>query len=87
MSEPRDISTAFLIFFFRQNSQAFPTETIQAARVDGLSEIAIYFKSYMPIMMPTYAAAAIVTFMSAWNNYLWPLIVMQSNSMRNKEIG
>ncbi len=76
------ISTAFLIFFFRQNSQAFPTETIQAARVDGLSEIAIYFKIYMPIMMPTYAAAAIVTFMSAWNNYLWPLIVMQSNSMR-----
>ncbi len=76
------ISTAFLIFFFRQNSQAFPLETIQAARVDGLSEIGIYLKIYMPIMSPTFAAAAIVTFMNAWNNYLWPLIVMQSNNMR-----
>ncbi|MBR1912139.1 MAG: carbohydrate ABC transporter permease [Treponema sp.] len=76
------ISTAFLIFFFRQNSQAFPLETIQAARVDGLSEVGIYFRVYMPIMSPTFAAAAIVTFMNGWNNYLWPLIVMQTNSMR-----
>ena len=76
------ISTAFLIFFFRQNSQAFPIETIQAARVDGLNEFAIYLKVYCPIMAPTFAAAAIVTFMNAWNNYMWPLIVMQSQQMQ-----
>ena len=76
------VSTAFLIFFFRQNSQAFPLETIQAARVDGLSEFGIYFRVYMPIMSPTFAAAAIVTFMNAWNNYMWPLIVLQKNNMR-----
>ncbi|WP_320127587.1 carbohydrate ABC transporter permease [uncultured Sphaerochaeta sp.] len=72
------ISTAFLIFFFRQSSQSFPIETIQAARVDGLGEFGIFFRIYVPIMSPTFAAAAIVTFMAAWNNYLWPLIIMQS---------
>ena len=76
------ISTAFLIFFFRQNSKAFPIETIQAARVDGLNEFNIYLRVYCPIMAPTFAAAAIVTFMNAWNNYMWPLIVMQSQKMQ-----
>ena len=76
------ISTAFLIFFFRQNSMSFPIETIQAARVDGLSEFMIYCRVYLPTMKPTFAAAAIVTFMNGWNNYLWPLIVMQSQKMQ-----
>ncbi len=76
------VSTAFLIFFFRQNSVTFPLETIQAARVDGLGEFSIYLKIYLPIMAPTFAAAAIVTFMNNWNNYMWPLIVMQSQEMQ-----
>ncbi|WP_332446758.1 carbohydrate ABC transporter permease [Sphaerochaeta sp.] len=72
------VSTAFLIFFFRQSAQSFPIETVQAARVDGLGEFGIFFRIFVPIMAPTFAAAAIVTFMAAWNNYLWPLIIMQS---------
>ena len=55
------VSTAFLIFFFRQNSVAFPIETIQAARVDGLNEFQIYLRVYVPIMAPTFAAAAIAS--------------------------
>ncbi|MDR2509814.1 MAG: carbohydrate ABC transporter permease [Spirochaetaceae bacterium] len=76
------VSTAFLIFFFRQNSQSFPVEIVQAARVDGLSELGIFLKIYMPVMSPTYAAAAIVTFMSNWNSYLWPLIIMQKQESK-----
>lgn len=76
------VSTAFLIFFFRQNSVSFPIETIQSARVDGLNEFQIYLRIYVPIMSPTFAAAAIVTFMNGWNNYMWPLIVMQSQEMQ-----
>lgn len=76
------ISTAFLIFFFRQNSATFPLEVIQAARVDGLSEWGIYCRIYVPIMSPTFAAAAIVTFMNMWNSYLWPLIVLQRAEMQ-----
>ncbi len=70
------ISTPFLIFLFRQNTRAMPREIIQAARIDGLNEIQIYLKMYMPIMRPTYATAMTITFMNAWNAYLWPMIVL-----------
>jgi lactose/L-arabinose transport system permease protein len=80
------LSTAFLIFFFRQCSQSFPMEIVQAARVDGVGEFGIYLKVYFPIMAPTFAAAGIVTFMGAWNNYLWPLIVLQRESTRTLPI-
>lgn len=76
------IATAFLIFFFKQNTQTFPKELIEAARIDGLSEVSIFFKIYMPTMKSTYAAAIVVTFMTSWNNYLWPLIALQSPEKR-----
>lgn len=76
------ISTAFLIFFFKQNTKSFPYETIQSARIDGLGELGIFFKIYMPMMKSTYAAAAIITFMSSWNNYMWPLISLQTKDQR-----
>jgi len=71
------ISSAFLIFFFRQSTMSFPLDIVQAARVDGMGEFNIFLRIFFPIMAPTYAAAAIVTFMSNWNNYLWPLIILQ----------
>ena len=76
------LSTAFLIFFFRQNTKNFTLETIQSARIDGLGEFGIFFKIYMPMMKSTYAAAAIITFMSSWNNYMWPLISLQTKDQR-----
>lgn len=72
------ISTAFLIFLFRQSTKNFPTDIVEAARIEGMSELKIFFKLFIPIMRPTYAAAITVTFMNAWNSYLWPLIIMQS---------
>jgi lactose/L-arabinose transport system permease protein len=71
------VSTAFFIFFFRQSTMSFPLDIIQAARVDGMGEFNIYLRIYTPIMGPTYAAAAIVIFMNYWNNYMWPLIILQ----------
>lgn len=73
------ISTPFLIMMFRQNSRNFPVDILEAARIDGLSEFKIYFKMYMPVMKSTYAAAAVITFMNAWNAYLWPKVVMSDN--------
>ncbi|MEH7246784.1 carbohydrate ABC transporter permease [Neobacillus niacini] len=72
------ITTAFLIFFFRQNTKMFPRELLEAGRMDGLTELGVFFRIYIPTMKTTYAAAAIITFMSSWNNYLWPLVVLQS---------
>lgn len=74
------IGAPFLIFFFKQNTHAFPLETIQAARVDGLNEFQIFLRIYMPMMKSTFAAAGIFAFMGSWNNYMWPLIALQSNS-------
>lgn len=76
------VSSAFLIFFFRQNSKMFPKAIIEAARIDGLSELQIFFRIYFPNMKNVYAAAAIITFMSSWNNYLWPLVSLQSPDKR-----
>ena len=70
------LSTPFLIMMFRQNSRNFPLDLMQAARIDGLSEIGIFFRMYVPIMRSTYAAAAVITFMNAWNAYLWPKVVL-----------
>ncbi len=73
------ISTPFMIMMFRQNSRNFPPDIMEAARLDGLSEIAIFFRMYMPVMKSTYAAAAVITFMNAWNAYMWPRAVMADN--------
>lgn len=76
------IATAFLIFFFRQNTKSFPKDLIEAARIDGLGELGIFFRIYIPTMKSSYAAAIIVTFMASWNSYLWPLIALQSQDKR-----
>lgn len=73
------ISTPFLIMLFRQSARSFPHDIIEAARIDGLSEIQIFFKMFIPTMRSTYAAAMTITFMNAWNNYLWPKVIMTDN--------
>ena len=73
------IASIFIIFYFRQATKAFPPELRDAARIDGLKEWQIFLYVYVPVMRPTYAAATIIVFMANWNNYLWPLIVLQSN--------
>ncbi|KYG27694.1 carbohydrate ABC transporter permease [Alkalihalobacillus trypoxylicola] len=72
------LATAFLIFFFRQSSKMFAKELLEAGRIDGLSEPGLFFRIYVPTMKTTYSAAAIITFMTSWNNYLWPLVILQS---------
>lgn len=76
------IAMPFLVFFFRQSFQSYPTELIEAARVDGAGEFRIFFHLVMLPMKSTFAAAAIYAFMKQWNNYLWPLIVIQSNEKK-----
>ena len=72
------IATPFMIMMFRQASRSFPHDIIEAARIDGLSEVGIFFRMFIPTMKSTYAAAIIITFMGAWNNYLWPKVILQN---------
>lgn len=77
------VSSAFLILLFRQNSRAFPKEIVDSARIDGLSELQIFIRMYVPIMKSVFATAIIVSFMNIWNDYLWALVVMRSDESRS----
>lgn len=80
------MSTAFLVMLFRQNTRAFPYEIIEASRLEGLSELSIFIKIFMPIMKPVFSTAIIVSFMNIWNEYLWALVVMQSEESKTLQV-
>lgn len=76
------VASVFIIFFFRQSFSTYPFEVIQAARVDGADELTIFFKIFAPSMKSTYFAAAIYSFITSWNAFMWPLIVLQTNDKK-----
>jgi len=76
------ITSVFIIFFFRQSFLSYPYEIIQSARVDGAGEFRIFFKIFVPSMKSTFFAAAIYAFMTSWNSYMWPLIILQTNDKK-----
>lgn len=71
--------SAFAIYFFMQYTQTLPKELMDAARVDGCGEFRIYYQIMAPIMIPAFGTMAILQAMTAWNDFLWPLIVMSTN--------
>ena len=77
------LAGAFGIFLMRQNMLAFPTSLIEAARIDGCGEIGIFLKVVLPSQKPAIGALGIYMFMSMWNNFMWPLIILSTKSMYN----
>ncbi|GGD12962.1 carbohydrate ABC transporter permease [Pontibacillus salipaludis] len=71
----------FAIFLMRQNFLAFPSELLESARLDGASEFRIFMSVVVPSMKPALAATSIFLFMTQWNNFMWPLVVLNENSM------
>ncbi|WP_342042461.1 carbohydrate ABC transporter permease [Bacillus sp. OTU2372] len=67
------------VFFFRQYAVGIPHDFAEAARIDGAGEFRIFWQIYVPMMKPAFGAMTIMTSMGAWNNFLWPLIVMRSD--------
>ena len=74
------IANASTIFFFRQYLSGIPKSLIDAGRIDGASEYGIFFRIILPIMKPSFAAMAILNTMNSWNNLLWPLLVLKSDT-------
>jgi len=71
------IANPFIVFFLRQYlSSVLPMSIVEAARIDGASELKIFHKIGIPIMMPGIATMSIGTFIGAWNNYLMPLVLL-----------
>ena len=69
---------AFGVFVMRQAFMNIPKELLDAARVDGMSELAIFFKIAIPLTSSALAALGVLTALGAWNDYFWPLIITQS---------
>lgn len=81
------IANAFSIFLFTQYFSTIPKSLDEAARIDGASWFAIYRRIIVPLSGPAFATVAILTFLPAWNQYLWPLMVVQKESLRPVMVG
>ena len=78
---------AFGVFLMRQFIVTIPSELLDAARIDGCSEFGIYYRIVLPIIKPALGALTIYSFLSSWNGYLWPLIVLRDEAKYTLPIG
>ncbi|POX47670.1 carbohydrate ABC transporter permease [Streptomyces sp. Ru72] len=81
------LATPFGVFLMRQFISTLPDELIDAARVDGCRELAIFWKIILPLTKPALATLGIITFLGSWNNFLWPLVVAQNESQYTLPVG
>ncbi|MCR8850397.1 carbohydrate ABC transporter permease [Rossellomorea sp. SC111] len=81
------LAAAFSIFLFRQFMTTIPTDLIEAARLDGAGEFYIFFRLIVPIAKPIFAVQGILTFIGAWNSFLWPLIIANDESLYTLSVG
>jgi multiple sugar transport system permease protein len=79
--------SAFGIFLMRQFIASIPDDYIAAARVDGASELRIFFQIIMPLARPAMTTLAILTFVQNWDEFLWPLVIINSDEHRTLPIG
>lgn len=81
------LASAFGIFLLRQTFKTVPQELEDAARIEGCSELQIIRKVYVPLAKPTYLAFALVSVSYHWNNFLWPLVVTNTENSRPLTVG
>jgi len=84
---PYVLGTPFGIFLMRQFFLTIPKDLENAARIDGASTMQIMFQVILPLSRPIMATLAIITFVQAWNTFLWPLIITDSTSLRVLTVG
>ncbi|HEV8631901.1 MAG TPA: carbohydrate ABC transporter permease, partial [Thermoanaerobaculia bacterium] len=74
------IATVFGIFLVRQFALGIPDELLDAARLDGASELRIYWTIVVPLLRPILVTLGVFTFLASWNDFMWPLIVLTDES-------
>jgi multiple sugar transport system permease protein len=77
----------FGVFLMRQFISTLPDELIDAARVDGCRELAIFWRIILPLTRPAQATLGIITFLGSWNSFLWPLVVAQNQDQYTLPVG
>ncbi len=81
------IAGGFSIFLFVQYFKTIPKELDEAAIIDGASYFSIYWRIIVPLAGPAFATSAILSFLAIWNAYLWPVMVVQTESLRPVQVG
>lgn len=81
------MTSAFCIFNMRQAFLTLPTELNESARIDGCNSFQFFWRIALPLTKPSLGSLGIYTFIQVWNQYLWPLLVTNSPSMRTVQIG
>lgn len=81
------LMTGFGVFLMKQFMESIPDDLLDAARIDGMSELMIFLKVAVPQVWSALSALAIFTFLSNWNAFLWPLIVIESPELRTLPVG
>jgi len=84
---PYVLGVPYSVFLMRQYFMTIPKEVMEAARIDGCSEIRILWQIVVPISRPIIITATLLAFVFGWNNFLWPLIVTNSNSLNVLTVG
>jgi ABC-type glycerol-3-phosphate transport system permease component len=82
-----DLVSVFGIFLMRQAIETIPNDYIDAARIDGASEIKIFFTVILPSVKPAMATLLIIKFMWSWNEFFWPMVVISSPEMKVVTMG
>ncbi len=81
------LASAFGIFLLRQAFMSVPKEMEEAARMDGCSELGIWWHVMLPAVRPALVTLAIFVFIGSWSDFLWPLIVIQDESLYTLPLG
>lgn len=81
------IAWGFSIFLFVQYFKTIPKELDEAAFIDGAGFFSIYWRIIVPLAGPAFATSAILSFLAIWNAYLWPVMVVQTESLRPVQVG
>ena len=79
--------SGFSIFLFRQFMTTIPTEMLEAARLDGAGEFRTFWQIVLPMSRPILAVQVVLTFISGWNSFLWPLIIASDQKLYTLSVG
>jgi multiple sugar transport system permease protein len=82
-----NLCSAFGVFMLRQFFRTLPIELEEAARIDGASRIGILFRIVLPLSLPALATLGLIQFMWSWNDFLWPLIIIDSANHAPLQLG
>ncbi len=81
------IPTAFGVFIMRQSILNIPEDLVEAAKLDGCSDMRVFLQIILPLIKPAILTLSIFTFIGAWNEFLWPLIISTDDSVRTLTVG